>query len=53
MILVALNKVSSLHQPSKLLFRCLAVKDILGRSRFASTARTLFGVCCEDERGMG
>lgn len=29
MILVALNKVSSLHPPSKLLFRCLAVTDIL------------------------
>lgn len=29
LILVALNKVSSLHPPSKLLFRCLAVTDIL------------------------
>lgn len=28
-ILIALNKISSIHPPSKLLFRCLAVTDIL------------------------
>ena len=29
LILVALHKVSSLHPPSKLLFRCLAITDLL------------------------
>ena len=29
LILVALNKVTSLHPPSKLLFRCLAITDLL------------------------
>ena len=43
-ILFALNKESSLHPPSKLLYRCLALTDLLVGTIFATSRRCLFYV---------